>query len=152
MGGNTRWHTGEPAVDGDEPGPRERARWTDLKQRTGHVGRTGLEADRPRRRIRHQPVSLPAVVVETAHYADAIEKVREMARSIGVDGWYTCDHTHYAQVAKYRNAAAGEREKPRCKGPRSVASRLLDDAAKVADSESLHDVIRMPLVGWPRLH
>ena len=34
----------------------------------------------------------------------------------------------------------------------TVSAFLLDDAAKVADSESLHYVIRMPLVGWPCLH
>jgi len=105
-------HTGERAVDGDEPGPRERARWTD---RNNGPATWDVLASKPTARADVYAISLfpsPAVVVETAHYADAIEKVREMARSIGVDGWYTCDHTHYAQVAKYRNAAAGERGKP----------------------------------------
>jgi len=35
-------------------------------------------------------------------YPDAIEKVRELARQLGVNGWYTGDQTHYALVAKYR--------------------------------------------------
>ena len=36
-------------------------------------------------------------------YEDAIEKVRELARGLAVDGWYTCDHTHFARIASHRN-------------------------------------------------
>jgi hypothetical protein len=36
-------------------------------------------------------------------YSAAIERVRELARARRVDGWYTCDHTHYARVASYRS-------------------------------------------------
>jgi hypothetical protein len=35
-------------------------------------------------------------------YSAAIERVRELARARRVDGWYTCDQTHYARVASYR--------------------------------------------------
>lgn len=35
-------------------------------------------------------------------YSEAIERVQELARTRRVDGWYTCDHTHYARVASYR--------------------------------------------------
>ncbi len=35
-------------------------------------------------------------------YPAAIERVQELARARRVDGWYTCDHTHYARVASYR--------------------------------------------------
>jgi hypothetical protein len=35
-------------------------------------------------------------------YSAAIERVRELARTRRVDGWYTCDHTHYARLASYR--------------------------------------------------
>ncbi|HJR60457.1 MAG TPA: hypothetical protein VJ813_13680 [Vicinamibacterales bacterium] len=35
-------------------------------------------------------------------YREAIEKVRELARQRGVDGWYTGDQTHYAQVVRHR--------------------------------------------------
>jgi hypothetical protein len=34
---------------------------------------------------------------------DAMERVRELARALAVDGWYTCDHTHFAQIASHRN-------------------------------------------------
>ena len=36
-------------------------------------------------------------------YSAAIERVQELARRRRVDGWYTCDQTHYARVASYRS-------------------------------------------------
>jgi hypothetical protein len=36
-------------------------------------------------------------------YDAAIERVRELARALSVDGWYTCDHTHFARIASHRN-------------------------------------------------
>ena len=36
-------------------------------------------------------------------YDDAMERVRELARVRAVDGWYTCDHTHFAQIARHRD-------------------------------------------------
>jgi hypothetical protein len=35
-------------------------------------------------------------------YLEAIDHVRELACQRGVDGWYTCDQTHYALVARHR--------------------------------------------------
>jgi hypothetical protein len=35
-------------------------------------------------------------------YSAAIARVRELARTRRVDGWYTGDQTHYARVASYR--------------------------------------------------
>jgi hypothetical protein len=35
-------------------------------------------------------------------YQDAIGTVDELARGLAVDGWYTCDHTHFARVARHR--------------------------------------------------
>ena len=40
--------------------------------------------------------------ITVRRYAEAIERVRELARTRRVDGWYTSDHTHYARVASYR--------------------------------------------------
>ena len=40
--------------------------------------------------------------VVVTRYSEAIEHVQELARTRRVDGWYTCDHTHYARVARYR--------------------------------------------------
>jgi hypothetical protein len=36
-------------------------------------------------------------------YDDAMERVRRLARVRAVDGWYTCDHTHFARIASYRD-------------------------------------------------
>ena len=41
--------------------------------------------------------------VTVTRYSEAIERVRELARMRRVDGWYTCDHTHYARIASYRS-------------------------------------------------
>jgi hypothetical protein len=35
-------------------------------------------------------------------YAEAVEKVRELARALKADGWFTCNHTHYVRVASFR--------------------------------------------------
>ena len=40
--------------------------------------------------------------VTVTRYSAAIDRVRELARTRRVDGWYTCDHTHFARVASYR--------------------------------------------------
>jgi hypothetical protein len=44
-----------------------------------------------------------ALLTATRHSA-ALEKVRELARALAVDGWFTCNHTHYARVANFRDA------------------------------------------------
>ena len=41
--------------------------------------------------------------VTVTRYSAAIERVRELARTGRVDGWYTCDHTHYARIASDRS-------------------------------------------------
>ncbi len=33
---------------------------------------------------------------------DAIERVRQLARQLRVDAWYTCDQTHYVHLAAHR--------------------------------------------------
>ena len=40
--------------------------------------------------------------IVVTRYSEAIKRVQELARRRRVDGWYTCDHTHYARVASYR--------------------------------------------------
>jgi hypothetical protein len=40
-------------------------------------------------------------------YSTAIERVRSLAQGLKVDGWFTCDHTHYARVANFRDAHSG---------------------------------------------
>jgi hypothetical protein len=41
--------------------------------------------------------------VIVTRYSEAIERVQELARTRRVDGWYTCNHTHYARIASYRS-------------------------------------------------
>jgi len=40
--------------------------------------------------------------IVAGRYQDAMEKVDELARGLAVDGWYTCDHTHFARIARHR--------------------------------------------------
>jgi hypothetical protein len=41
-------------------------------------------------------------------HAEAIAKVQQLSAQLGVDGWFTCNHTHFACVAMHRT------ERPRC--------------------------------------
>lgn len=62
-----------------------------------------------------------AAHVRVTRHSEAIEKVRELARGLDVDGWFTCDHTHYARVAHFRKArGASERFR---EGMGNVAAR-----------------------------
>ena len=36
-------------------------------------------------------------------YDDVMERVRQLARVLSVDGWYTPDHTHFARIVSHRN-------------------------------------------------
>ena len=36
-------------------------------------------------------------------YEEALQRVRELAKILAVDGWYTCDHTHFARIARHRD-------------------------------------------------
>ena len=40
--------------------------------------------------------------VLATRYQDAMLKGSELARRLAVDGWYTCDHTHFVRIAKHR--------------------------------------------------
>ena len=44
-----------------------------------------------------------AAEIVATRYNDAMERVRELARELAVNGWYTCDHTHFARVASHRD-------------------------------------------------
>jgi hypothetical protein len=51
------------------------------------------------------------IVPDTGHiragrYSEAIGKVQELAERLGVDGWFTCDHTHFARVAMHRTSVS----------------------------------------------
>ena len=40
--------------------------------------------------------------VVATRYQDAMLKGSELARRLAVDGWYTCDHTHFVRIARHR--------------------------------------------------
>ena len=54
----------------------------------------------------------PTHLTATRH-AEAIEKVRMLARERHVDGWFTCNHTHYARVANFRDGSGHGTERNR---------------------------------------
>lgn len=56
-------------------------------------------------------VPAPAHLTERRHSA-ALEKVRSLAHGLMVDGWFTCDHTHYARVANFRDARSDASNRP----------------------------------------
>jgi hypothetical protein len=39
----------------------------------------------------------------SARYEDALDTGRELARERAVDGWFTCDHTHFLRIARHRS-------------------------------------------------
>jgi hypothetical protein len=39
-------------------------------------------------------------------HSEAIGRVQELAERLGVDGWFTYDHTHFARVAVHRTNAS----------------------------------------------
>jgi hypothetical protein len=61
-------------------------------------------ASRPTARADIYTISiLPAASHLTAtRHSEALEQVRLLARELNVDGWFTCNHTHYARVASFR--------------------------------------------------
>jgi hypothetical protein len=67
--------------------------------RAGDVLASGRTARADIHAISIVPAEARTIVVR---YPEAIERVRELARGMRVDGWYTSDHTHYVRVATYR--------------------------------------------------
>lgn len=43
-----------------------------------------------------------AAHLRASRYSEALEMVKEIARGREVDGWFTCNHTHYMRVASFR--------------------------------------------------
>jgi hypothetical protein len=61
-------------------------------------------ASRPTARADLYAISIFPVAahVTATRYSEAIETVRKLARGRRVDGWFTCNHTHYARVSAHR--------------------------------------------------
>ena len=78
---------------------------TDVKRGARSVPQTGdvLASARTARADVYTISVVPAAAhLNAARHAEALEKVRELARVLDVDGWFTCNHTHYARVASFR--------------------------------------------------
>ena len=62
-------------------------------------------ASRPTARADVYTISLVPAGAKTLamRYDEAMQMVRQVARALAVDGWYTCDHTHFARVASHRD-------------------------------------------------
>ena len=62
-------------------------------------------ASRPTARADIYQISVVPIKADpvATRYDDAMERVSELARVRAVDGWYTCDHTHFARIASHRN-------------------------------------------------
>ena len=95
MSANRRSMTSEKNTS---DGASSRARW-ESAPRSGDV----LASERTARADVYEISVVPAPSHMVARrYPEAMEKVRELARELGVNGWFTGDQTHYAQVAKFR--------------------------------------------------
>ena len=39
-----------------------------------------------------------------SNYREGIDKASSLAETLAVDAWFTCDHRHYARIARHRPA------------------------------------------------
>jgi N-acetyl-beta-hexosaminidase len=84
---------------------RRHSEITDLKRDVQSIPQTGdvLASARTARADVYTISIVPAAAhLSATRHAEALEKVRELARGLDVDGWFTCNHTHYARVASFR--------------------------------------------------
>jgi hypothetical protein len=91
---------GAPIATNDD---RRRARRPDARRQRPQAGDI-LASERTARADVFAISTIPAdSAVTVTRYSAAIARVQELARARSVDGWYTCDQTHYARVASYRS-------------------------------------------------
>ena len=77
----------------------------DSNQNVRSVPQTGdvLASARTARADVYTICIVPAAAhLSVTRHGEALEKVRELARGLDVDGWFTCNHTHYARLASFR--------------------------------------------------
>jgi len=56
------------------------------------------------------PTSTPRIA---ARYQEALQHARELAEESAVDGWYTCDHTHFVRIARHRELQSRPHQRSR---------------------------------------
>ena len=81
----------------------EKGTWTASRRSVPQSG--DVLASRPTARADLYVIGVVPTEAKIAamRYHDAMETVRELARALAVDGWYTCDHTHFARIASHRS-------------------------------------------------
>jgi hypothetical protein len=82
-----------------DSGPDRRVTYTKPQPQPGDVVASRATARSDTYTIRIVP---DATYEVATRYRDAIETVRERARRLEVDGWFTADHTHFLRVARCR--------------------------------------------------
>jgi hypothetical protein len=40
--------------------------------------------------------------ISNTHYEEGLATGRQLAGELAVDGWFTCDHTHFMRIARHR--------------------------------------------------
>ena len=90
----------DATVSGDSSGQASRMPSQREYPRSGDV-----LASRPTARADVYAISVvpTQAKIVARRYDDAMRRVRELARARAVDGWYTCDHTHFLRVASHRD-------------------------------------------------
>jgi hypothetical protein len=73
--------------------------------RSSRVKSGDVLVSRPTARADVYEVCVLPAVTHTIHirYEDGMEAGRQLARSLGVDAWFTCDHTHFMPIVAYAN-------------------------------------------------
>ena len=92
-------HAGGIAVEEHQPETTASKPYVRSVPQTGDV----LASARSARADVYTISIVPAAAhLSATRHAEALETVRELANGLDVDGWFTCNHTHYARVASFR--------------------------------------------------
>lgn len=65
--------------------------------------------------------------IRAGRHSEAMDKVQELAEQLGVDGWFTCDHTHFVSVATHRTGRPTSQADETGAGPHSSNRRFRID-------------------------
>lgn len=86
--------------------PSDRVNASVLPPRPSRLKSGDVLVSRPTARADLYEVSVVPAVSHASHvrYENGMEAGRQLARSLGVDGWFTCDHTHFMPIARRPDA------------------------------------------------
>jgi len=76
--------------------------------------------------------------IHAGRYSEATGKVQELAERLGVDGWFTCDQTHFVRITLHRTGVSptttlprSATQKPSRRAVAAVLSRALNEAFQI---------------------